>query len=73
MKVYISNKKIKTTTTNKNGVATVKITASNLKSLKAGKKTLKVTMSNNYNPNSKSVKVTINKEKTKVVAKKENI
>ncbi|MBQ2831561.1 hypothetical protein [Methanobrevibacter sp.] len=68
--VYISNKKINTVTTNKNGVATVTITASKLKSLKAGTKTLNVTLSDNYNPNSTSVKVTINKEKTKVVAVK---
>ena len=68
--VYINNKYIKTATTNKKGVATITIPASKLKSLKAGTKTLKVTTSNNFNPNSKSVKVTINKEKTKIVAKK---
>lgn len=70
MSVYINNKYIKTATTNKKGVATITIPASKLKSLKAGTKTLKVTTSNNFNPNSKSVKVTINKEKTKIVAKK---
>lgn len=68
--IYINNKKIKTVTTNKKGVATVKITASKLKSLKAGSKTLKVIMTDNYNPYSKSVKITINKEKTKIAAKK---
>ena len=68
--VYISNKYIKTATTNKKGVATITIPASKLKSLKAGTKTLKVTTSDNFNPNSKSVKVTIKKEKTKIVAKK---
>ena len=67
---YINNKKIKTVTTNKKGVATVTIAASKLKSLKTGSKTLKVTMSSNYDPNSKSVKITINKEKTKIAAKK---
>ena len=67
---YINNKKIKTVSTNKKGVATITIAASKLKSLKAGTKTLKVTLSNNYNPKSKSVKITINKEKTKLVAKK---
>ena len=67
---YINNKKIKTVTTNKKGVATVKIHVSKLKSLNAGTKKLKVTLSNNYNPKSKSVKITLNKEKTKVVAKK---
>ena len=66
---YINNKKIKTVTTNRKGVATVTITASKLKSLKTGSKTLKVTISSNYNPNSKSVKITINKEKTKIAAK----
>ncbi len=67
---YISNNKIKTVTTNKNGVATVTIASSKLKSIKTGTKTLKVTLSNNYNPYSKSVKITINKEKTKIAAKK---
>ena len=68
--VYIKNKFIKNATTSKKGVATIKIPASKLKSLKAGSKTLKVTLSDNFNPNSKSVKVTIKKEKTKIVAKK---
>lgn len=67
---YISNKKIKTVTTNAKGVATLTIAASKLKSLKAGTKTLKVILSDNYNPNSKSVKISINKEKTKITAKK---
>jgi len=68
--LYISNKVIKTVTTNKNGVASFKIYSSKLKSLKAGTKTLKVTLNSNYNPNVKTVKVKINKEKTKIVAKK---
>jgi hypothetical protein len=68
--IYINNKKIKTTTTSKKGVATVKITSNMLKSLKAGPKTLKITISDNYTPSSKSVKITINKEKTKIAAKK---
>lgn len=68
--IYIKNKKIKTVTINKKGIATVKITASKLKSLKAGSKTLKITLSSNYNPSSKSFKITINKEKTKIAAKK---
>ena len=68
--IYINNKKYTTVTTNKKGIATVTITASKLKSLKAGSKTLKVTMSDNYNPNSKSVKITIKKERTKIAAKK---
>ena len=68
--IYINNKKIKTVTTNKNGVATVTLAASMLKSLKAGSKTLKITLSENYTPNSKAVKITINKEKTKITAKK---
>ena len=67
---YISNNKIKTVTTNAKGVATLTIASSKLKSLKTGTKTLKVTLSDNYNPNSKSVKITVNKEKTKIVAKK---
>ena len=67
--VYINNKFIKTATTSKKGIASITIPASKLKSLKAGTKTLKVTTSDNFNPNSKSVKVTISKEKTKIVAK----
>jgi len=68
--LYISGKAIKTVTTNKNGVASFKIYASKLKSLKSGTKTLKVTLNSNYNPNVKTVKIKINKEKTKIVAKK---
>ena len=67
---YINNKKIKTVTTSKKGVAAITLAAGKLRSLKAGYKTLKVTMSSNFNPNSKSVKITIKKERTKVVANK---
>lgn len=68
--VYINNKKIKTATTNKNGVASITIAAKTLKSLKAGTKTLNATLSSNYNPGYKTAKVVISKEKTKIVAPK---
>lgn len=68
---YINNKKIGTQTTNKNGVATIALSAKTLKSLKSGTKTLKVVLNNgNYAPTSKTVKIIINKEKTKLVAAK---
>ena len=67
---YINNKQIGTATT-KNGVATITISAKTLKSFKSGTKTLKVTLNNkNYNPSSKTAKIVINKEKTKLVAGK---
>ena len=57
-------------TTNAKGAATITLTAKILKAAKAGKKNLVIKFSDlNYNTASKTVKITINKEKTKIVAK----
>ena len=57
-------------TTVKNGVASKKLTAKILKTAKAGKKNMVIKIGNsNYSPISKIVKITINKEKTKMTAK----
>ena len=56
--------------TNPKGVATISLTSKTLKSAKVGKKNMVIKLtSNNYNPASKSVKITIKKEKTKIAAK----
>lgn len=65
----LSGKKVATATTNSKGVATVSLTSKMLKTAKAGKRNLVIkTSSVNYNTLSKTVKVTINKEKTKITA-----
>lgn len=57
--------------TNSQGVATIKLTAKILKTAKSGKKNLIIKFTDlNYNTVSKTVKITINKEKTIMVAKK---
>ena len=68
----LNGKNIGSATTNANGVATITLTAKILKAVKAGKKNLvvKFTGDANYNGASKTVKITINKEKTKIKAKK---
>ena len=54
----------------KNGFASINLTAKILKTAKAGVKKLIVQVNNaNYNPVIKKVKITINKEKTKIAAK----
>ena len=66
----LGGKFIKSATTNVNGVASITLAANVLKSLKAGKKNLLIKFDDsNYNKVSKTVKITINKEKTKIVAK----
>ena len=66
----LNGKTIGTATTNSKGVATITLTAKMLKTAKAGKKNLVIKTSNaNYNTVSKTVKITINKEKTKITAK----
>lgn len=66
----MNGKKIGSSTTNANGVATIKLTAKILKAVKRGKKNLVIKFSdNNYNPVSISAKITVNKEKTKIIAK----
>ena len=67
----LNGKKIGTSTI-KNGVASIKLTAKILKTAKAGNKNLVINFAGdaNYNAASKTVRITINKEKTKMVAKK---
>ena len=68
----LKGKKIGTVTTNAKGIARIKLTAKTLKKAKAGTKKLVIKFSGDsfYNAFSKTVKVTIKKEKTKIVAKK---
>ena len=68
----LNGKKIGTKTTNAKGVATISLTAKILKTAKAGNKKLVIRFNgdSNYNAASKTVKVKINKEKTKIKAKK---
>ena len=68
----LNGKNIGAATTNANGVATVKLTAKILKAAKAGKRNLIVKFAgdSNYDASSKTVKITVNKEKTKIAAKK---
>ena len=58
------------TSTIKNGVASIKLTAKILKTAKAGTKNVIIKINSaNYSPISKTVKITINNEKTKMTAK----
>ena len=66
----LASKFIKSAVTNVKGVATITLTANVLKSLKSGNKKLVIKFDDsNYNTASKTVKIAINKEKTKIVAK----
>lgn len=68
--VKVKGKVLGSAKTNSKGIATLKISAAKLKSLKAGTKKLTVSFSDsNYNNTSKVVKIKIIKEKTKVSAK----
>lgn len=65
-----NGKVIGSASTNAAGVASISMTANALKSAKAGKKNMTLTLtSDNYNATAKTVKITINKEKTKITAK----
>ena len=67
----LDGKNIGSATTNANGIATISFTANILKTLKSGTKKLVIQFTKDcYNPAVKTVKITINKEKTKIVAKK---
>ncbi len=70
----LNGKSIGSVITNSNGVATISLTAKALKTAKAGKKNLVVKFGGNvnYNPTSTNVKIKIDKEKTKIVAKKKS-
>ena len=68
----LNGKNIGSAVTNAKGVASIKLTAAILKTAKAGTKNLvvKFTGDAKYSVASKTVKITINKEKTKIKAKK---
>ena len=66
----LNGKTIGKATTKSKGVATITLTAKMLKTAKAGKRNLVIKASNsNYYTVSKTVKITISKEKTKITAK----
>lgn len=66
----LNGKYIGSANTNKNGVATIQLTSKILKTAKAGKRNLVIKFSDdNYNSASKTVKISINKEKTRLYAK----
>ena len=66
----LNGKIVGASTTNSNGVATVDLSSKTLKSLKAGVKNIVIKTSNlNYNSATKTVKITISKEKIKITAK----
>lgn len=66
----LNGKYIGSANTNKNGVATIQLTLKILKTAKAGKGSLVMKFSDdNYNSASKTVKISINKEKTRLYAK----
>ena len=65
-----NGKNIGSAATNANGVATISLTAKILKSQNSGIKNLVIQFGDtNYNTVSKTVKITVNKEKTKILAK----
>jgi predicted outer membrane repeat protein len=66
----LNGKNLGSIVTNSKGVATISLTSKILKTAKAGKKNLVIQFTDsNYNSASKTVKITINKEKTKLIAK----
>ena len=66
----LNGKSIGSAITNSDGVATISLNPKVIKSLKSGKKNLVVKLvDSNYNAASKTVKIILNKEKTKIVAK----
>ena len=67
----LNGKNIASVKTDSKGVATVKLTSGILKTVKAGKKNMIVKFNGdaNYNSVTKNVKITVNKEKTKITAK----
>lgn len=68
----LNGKTIGTATTNSKGVATMSLTAKQLKAAKAGKRNLVIGFAGdaNYNAVLKTIKITVKKEKTKIAAKK---
>ena len=70
MAFYLNGKKIGTAKTNAYGVAKIKLTASILKAAKYGTKNLVIKFDDSLYTASKTVKITIKKEKTKFTAYK---
>ena len=70
MTFFLNGKNIGTAKTNANGVARIKLTASILKAAKYGTKNFVIKFDDSFYTASKTVKVTIKKEKTKITAKK---
>ena len=68
----LKGKTIASAITDAQGIAKIKLSAKTLKTAKAGKKNMLISFNgdSNHNLASKTVKITINKEKTKIVAKK---
>ena len=68
----LNGKNIGSAVTDAKGSASIKLTAAMLKTAKAGTRNLVISFAgdSNYNAASKTVKITINKEKTKITAKK---
>ena len=66
-----NGKGIGSQTTDSNGIATIRLTANDLKDAKSGKKSLSISFAGDdcYNHVSKTVGITVNKEKTKITAK----
>ena len=66
----LNGKVVGSASTNAAGVAAISLSANALKSAKTGKKNMVITLtSDKYNATAKTVKITINKEKTKIAAK----
>ena len=65
----LNNKIIESAITDKNGIAKISLTPKMLKTAKAGKRNMQVTLDNNNYQGVKNFKITINKEKTKITAK----
>lgn len=71
IKFVLKGRNIGSATTDKNGIATIKLTAKTLKTAKAGIRVLVIELvSKNYKKISKTANIKINKEKTKFTAKK---
>jgi predicted outer membrane repeat protein len=65
----LNNKIIGSAITDKKGIAKISLTPKMLKTAKAGKRNMQVTLDNNNYQGVKNFKITINKEKTKITAK----
>lgn len=71
IKFILGSKYIGSANTDKKGIATIKLTSKNLKTAKAGNRALVMGLvSKNYKKIDKSANIKINKEKTKITAKK---